>query len=61
LDIKVPAGCTATVHVPVLNANKVKESHKKIGQLPEVNFLKEEDGYATYKILSGDYKFVSRL
>lgn len=60
MDIKVPAGCTATVHVPVLNANKVKESHKKIKKLSEVNFLQKENGYATYKVLSGDYKFISQ-
>ena len=61
IDIEVPAGCTATVHVPALIVNKVKESNKKPRHLPEVNFLKEEDGYAIYKVGSGKYQFTSRL
>jgi alpha-L-rhamnosidase len=61
IDINVPAGCSATVHVPAVNASKIKESNKKPEQLPEVNFLKEEDGYAIYKVGSGEYQFISRL
>jgi alpha-L-rhamnosidase len=61
MDIMVPAGCTATVHVPAVNASRVKESNKKPKHLPEVNFQKEEDGYAIYKIGSGEYQFTSRL
>ena len=61
MDVRVPPGCTATVHVPAVNANKVKESNKKPEHLPEVNFQKEEDGYAVYKVGSGEYKFISRL
>jgi alpha-L-rhamnosidase len=61
MDIMVPAGCTATVHVPAVNASRVKESNKKPKHLPEVNFQKEEDGYAIYKVGSGEYQFTSRL
>jgi alpha-L-rhamnosidase len=61
MDIRVPAGCTATVHVPAAKANKVKESNKKPEHLPEVIFEKEEDGYAIFKVGSGEYQFVSRL
>ncbi|MCK5465461.1 MAG: hypothetical protein KAI95_20680, partial [Bacteroidales bacterium] len=61
IDIEVPAGCTATVHVPALIVSKIKESNKKPRHLPEVNFLKEEDGYAIYKVGSGKYQFTSRL
>jgi alpha-L-rhamnosidase len=61
MDIMVPAGCTATVHVPAVNASRVKESNKKPKHLPEVNFQKEEDGYAIYKVRSGEYQFTSRL
>ncbi len=61
MEINVPAGCTATVHVPAVNANKVKESNRKPEHLPEVIFEKEEDGWAVFRVGSGAYQFVSRL
>jgi len=61
LNIRVPAGCTATVHVPSIKAKKVKESNRKPKQLPEVTFLNEENGYAVFKVGSGEYQFTSRL
>ena len=61
MDIRVPAGCTATVHVPAVNASKVRESNKKPKHLPEVIFEREQDGYAIFKVGSGTYQFVSRL
>jgi alpha-L-rhamnosidase len=61
MDIMVPVGCTAKVHVPAVNASKVKESNKKPEHLPEVFFEKEQDGYAVFKVGSGAYQFVSRL
>ena len=61
MDIIVPAGCTATVHVPSVNADKVKESNRNPGQLLEVIFLNEENGYAVYKVGSGQYQFISPI
>jgi alpha-L-rhamnosidase len=61
MDIEVPAGCTATVHVPTHNASKVKESNKKHEHSPEVSFQKEEGGYAIFKVGSGKYQFISQL
>jgi alpha-L-rhamnosidase len=61
MDIAVPVGCTATVHVPSVEAGKVKESNRNPGQLPEVTFLNEENGYAIYKVGSGQYQFISHL
>jgi len=61
MDINVPAGCSATVHVPSFNAKKVKESNRNPKRLPEVTFLNEENGYAVYKVGSGKYQFISHM
>ncbi len=61
VDIQVPAGCSATVWIPAKNADKVKESHQKTGKRPEILFQQALDGYAVYRVGSGDYHFSSRL
>lgn len=61
MDINVPAGCSATVHVPSINAKKVKESNRNPKRLPEVTFLNEENGYSVYKVGSGKYQFISPI
>ena len=37
--------------------SKVTEGGKEIGAAQEVEFLKNEDGYAIYSVLSGSYSF----
>ena len=61
MEINVPAGCSATVHIPSFNAKKVKESNRNPKRLPEVTFLNEENGYAVFKVGSGEYQFISPL
>jgi alpha-L-rhamnosidase len=61
MDIRVPVGCSATVHVPSVNAKKIKERNKKPEKLQEVTFQREEDGYAVFRVGSGEYQFISRL
>jgi len=61
MNIKVPVGSTATVYVPAKNANNVTESGKKINDKSAVSFQNMENGYAIYKVGSGDYSFNSQL
>jgi alpha-L-rhamnosidase len=57
MNIKVPVGSTATVYIPASNANNVTESGKKINDKSAVSFQNMENGYAIYKVGSGDYSF----
>ncbi|KPL09008.1 MAG: hypothetical protein AMS26_23425 [Bacteroides sp. SM23_62] len=61
MNIRVPAGCSASVYVPAISADKVKESNQKPGHWPEVIFQQESDGYAVYQVGSGNYDFSSRF
>jgi alpha-L-rhamnosidase len=61
MDIRVPAGCTATVHIPALRAGDVMENGKKIKRSEEIVYQGMEDGYAVYNVSSGNYIFKSPL
>jgi alpha-L-rhamnosidase len=57
----VPVGCTATVYVPVNRESKVKVNSRKIKRSKGISFLRIEEGYAVYKVNSGNYLFESGL
>lgn len=59
LGVEVPVNTTATVYVPTDNASSVTESGKPVGQAAAVQFVRQEKGYAVYKIGSGKYTFQS--
>ncbi|MCU0473717.1 MAG: hypothetical protein MUC93_10185 [Bacteroidales bacterium] len=61
LDITVPVGCTADVYVPASDASVVTEGGKSIQGTSDLRFARMEDGYAVFKIGSGDYKISSYL
>jgi alpha-L-rhamnosidase len=61
LDIAVPVGSTAEVFVPSSNAKNVTESGKQINSESGVSFLKMDNGYAVFKVGSGNYSFNSQL
>jgi alpha-L-rhamnosidase len=57
MEAGVPAGCTATVYVPGSKAEGIRESGKKIKKSKYITFLGTENGYAIYKVSSGNYLF----
>jgi len=62
MDIKVPVSCMSTVFVPASDPEKVRESGRKLSEVDEIEFLQMEDGYAAFKVGSGEYSFtVSNL
>jgi alpha-L-rhamnosidase len=61
MDIVVPVGCAATVHVPSRSARKVREGNQMPGRSPQITFLREQDGFAVYKVGSGEYRFSSAI
>ncbi|MFD2572663.1 family 78 glycoside hydrolase catalytic domain [Spirosoma soli] len=59
LTVDVPVNTTATVYVPADNASSVTESGKPVAQAKDVQFVRQEKGYAVYKVGSGKYTFQS--
>jgi len=58
LDIIVPVGSTATVHVPATDAKNVTENGRQIDD-NEINFQQMDKGYAVFTVGSGTYSFSS--
>jgi alpha-L-rhamnosidase len=61
LDVSVPVGSTSTVYVPSVNNCKVIENGRKIKRSEDVSFIGTTEGYAVFKVRSGNYKFETKL
>ena len=61
MDVEVPVSCTATVYIPAQKISDIMETHRRIKRSKGIVFQRMEDGYAVYKLLSGDYSFESGL
>jgi alpha-L-rhamnosidase len=61
VNIEVPVGSTAIVHIPATDREKIKESGKKIRMKSSIKLKGYRDGYAVYLIGSGKYIFESVL
>jgi alpha-L-rhamnosidase len=57
MELSVPVGCRATVHVPASGLEEVRESGKQADQAPGVDFLEMKEGYAVFEVGSGSYLF----
>jgi alpha-L-rhamnosidase len=57
LDVEVPIGAEAIVHVPAKSAEAVTEGGKPIAQAGTVKFVKMENGTAVFLAGSGTYVF----
>jgi alpha-L-rhamnosidase len=60
LDVEIPVGATATVHVPAADAGRVTEGGRPAAEAEGVTFLREEGGAAVYRVGAGRYAFVSK-
>jgi alpha-L-rhamnosidase len=60
MDVEVPVGAEADVHVPAKDAQAVTESTKPAAQAEGVTFVKTEGGAAIFHTGSGVYRFESR-
>lgn len=61
MEIAIPAGTSATVHVPTDSPGTVKESGRDAGRSTGVKFLRSETGAAVYEVGSGRYVFEALL
>lgn len=59
--VEIPANTTATVHIPTADAASITESGQPVAQVAGLTFVGQEDGYAVYKVPSGQYQFASRI
>ena len=60
MDVAVPPGVTATVHVPAASANEVKEGETSAREADSVTFLRMENGRALFRVGGGVYRFETR-
>jgi len=58
-NIHIPVNTSATVYIPANNESQVMESHQKASGAEGISFLDYEDGFAKFRVLSGDYHFES--
>jgi alpha-L-rhamnosidase len=61
LNVTVPANTTATVYLPAIRSDDVKESGQPAALSPDIDFLRMENNKAVYKIQSGRYAFTCPL
>ena len=59
LAIKVPVNSTATVYIPTNSVENVTENGISAKDAEGVSFLHQENEYAVYSVLSGQYNFIS--
>jgi len=60
VEVEVPVGAEADVHVPAESAQAVTESGRPIAQAEGVTSIKTEGGAAVFHTGSGVYRFESR-
>ncbi|TDD26852.1 alpha-L-rhamnosidase [Kribbella turkmenica] len=60
LDVTVPPGATATVHVPTTDADSVRESEKPISAQDGVEVLGSADRALVCRVQSGRYSFTAQ-
>ena len=61
MNITIPCNTTATVYIPAINIESVKENNHAPGQSRNVSFLRMEKGNAIFMIGSGNYLFSSTI
>ena len=59
--ITIPANTTATVYIPAEDVSYVTESGQPVKNSDGVTFLRTENGFTVFRVMSGSYFFSSRL
>ena len=61
LEATIPANTTATVYLPAVSAESVREGGKPIAAVKGVEFVRMEKGRAVLRVGSGKYRFAARM
>ncbi|UCD74481.1 MAG: glycoside hydrolase family 78 protein [Phycisphaerales bacterium] len=59
LNVTVPANTSATVYVPTVDPDSVREGGRPVREAHGVEYLGTEDGAAMFRVGSGDYRFTA--
>ncbi len=57
MEVEIPVGSIATVHLPASSNSKVTESGIAVDAIKEITFLEQKSGYRIYQVGSGVYEF----
>jgi alpha-L-rhamnosidase len=60
-QITVPVNTTATVYVPAKDVSQVTENGQPVEDANGITFLRMENGFAVFDVMSGSYVFSSQL
>jgi alpha-L-rhamnosidase len=58
-NVEIPANSTATIYIPVQNANDVMENTQPLTASKAIQVVGNEKGYMVVKIGSGKYEFIT--
>ncbi len=56
--ISIPANTSATLYIPAGDIDEITENGKAVSSIPEIKFIKEDDGVVVLEVPSGNYSFV---
>jgi alpha-L-rhamnosidase len=59
LNVEIPVNTTAEIWLPAKDIPNITEGGNPVGQISNIQFLREEKGYAVYATGSGSYAFRS--
>lgn len=57
LDVQIPPGTSATVHLPVQDAASIAENGRPAGKADDIKFIRMENKGPVFQVGSGDYHF----
>jgi len=61
LETAIPANTTATVHLPAKGLAGITVNGRSVDQAEGVRYRRMEDGRAVLEVVSGSYRFASRI
>jgi alpha-L-rhamnosidase len=59
VDAEIPANTTATIYMPVSNADIVFESGRKVSSVKDIQVCNGGNGYVQMTVGSGKYSFIT--
>jgi alpha-L-rhamnosidase len=61
LEVSIPVNTTATIYIPTRLVDSILESGRPVASVKDITFIREENGKAVFKVVSGKYQFISPL
>ncbi len=58
-NVNIPANTSATVHIPTLNKEDIKEGNSLASESKYMRFLRWDENFAVFEVESGNYSFTT--